>query len=78
VEAHGASDGQRIVLRDRAGRSWPLAHVAGAVRGVHWLDGDAVPAGERAALARAFYDAALYDGQLRAVAFHPRAVRRQP
>ncbi len=66
VEAHRERDGDRLVLRDSTGRAWRIASVGDEVQRVYWLDGH-TGARHRAALARAFYEATLYDGTFRAV-----------
>jgi hypothetical protein len=71
LEAQPAREGVRLVLRDGDGRSWPITQVTDSVRRVYWLDGPASSARARAALARAFHDASLYDGELRAAVHRP-------
>ncbi|HEY0970682.1 MAG TPA: hypothetical protein VGE02_06890 [Gemmatimonadales bacterium] len=72
VEARRERDGDRLVLRDSTGRAWRIASMAGAAQRVYWLD-SRTGADDRAALARAFYEATLYDGTLRAVSHGARS-----
>ncbi|MHB1224763.1 MAG: hypothetical protein ACYC2G_12095 [Gemmatimonadaceae bacterium] len=62
----GHAGPDRLALRDSAGREWPLGPIGSPARRLYWLGADDVTAVERRAIARAFYDAAMYDGTVRA------------
>lgn len=65
ILAAGDGGPDRLALRDSAGREWVIGPVGSAARRLYWLgEGDATPV-ERRAIARAFYDAAMYDGTVR-------------
>lgn len=64
-------------LRDGARGRWGLGIVSAPVRRVYWLHAPAVAEAERAALRRAFVEAALYDGETRLVSA-PAAVADRP
>jgi hypothetical protein len=51
----------RLVLADSAGREFPVGRVSFPVHRVYWLDAPPISAEQRAALNRAFDEAALYD-----------------
>jgi acyl-CoA hydrolase len=59
-------------LADSAGRSWPLAGIPVPARRIFWLDRNAVDSATRAALARAFDEAALYSEDVRTAMTTPK------
>lgn len=67
VHARYAASGESaaLSLADARGRIWPLGRVPTPVRHVVWLDDPALDSLHRAALARAFDDAVLYDDNAR-------------
>jgi len=62
-----SADGESgsAVLLDSARRSWPITHLPAPARRIFWLDGGAVDSATRAALTRAFDEAALYSEDTR-------------
>jgi hypothetical protein len=54
-----------LSIADSARREWPIATVTAPVHGIFWLDRPAVSAADRAALVRAFNQAATYDERAR-------------
>jgi hypothetical protein len=56
-----------FALRDAGGQEWPLGFVPSPVQRIMWLDDSTLAAGTRAALVRAFDDAALYSEDTRVV-----------
>ena len=62
-----SADGESgsATLLDSARRSWPIAHLPAPARRIFWLDGGAVDSVTRAALTRAFDEAALYSEDTR-------------
>jgi hypothetical protein len=64
-----------LALRDTAAREFPVTAVAGAVESIVWLDRPALAADARAALVRAFSDAAYYSDEVRTARWVPRASR---
>lgn len=64
--ADGDAGPDRLALRDSTGREWMIGPIGTPARRLYWLgEGDVTPV-ERRAIARAFYDAAMYDGTVRA------------
>ena len=61
----GATPRASFALRDAGGQEWPLGFVPAAVHRVMWLDDSTVIDGTRAALQRAFDEAALYGEETR-------------
>lgn len=68
-EAEVAPD--MLTLGDSTGREWAIGRIGSPARRLYWLGADDVTAEERRALARAFYDAAFYDGTVRATSAPP-------
>lgn len=64
-----------LVLRDDAGREWPVARVGSPVLRVHWFDRAALDSLGRRRLATAFREAAAYDEDVRHVAQRRKAAR---
>jgi len=58
----------RLVLGDSAGREFPIGRVSFPVHRVYWLDAPTITREQRAALNRAFDEAALYDEAARTAA----------
>ena len=58
----------RLVLGDSAGRTFPIGRVSFPVHRVYWLDAPPITREQRAALNRAFDEAALYDEAARTAA----------
>ena len=56
----------RLALVDSGGREFPIGGVAAPVHRIYWLDNPALDRVQRAALLRAFDEAALYDDAARA------------
>lgn len=56
-----------FALRDAGGQEWPLGFVPAAAQRIMWLDDSTLAAGTRAALVRAFDEAALYAEDTRVV-----------
>jgi hypothetical protein len=63
--AQGPTPRAAFALRDAGGQEWPLGFVPAAVHRVMWLDDSTVTPGTRAALQRAFDEAALYGEETR-------------
>ena len=55
----------RLVITDSAGRAFPLGRVSSPVHRMYWLDSPPISREQRAALTRAFDEAALYDDAAR-------------
>jgi hypothetical protein len=66
-DATGGSARVTFALRDEAGAEWRLGSVPSPVLRVMWLSDSAVAPGTRAALTRAFNEAAFYSGEVRVV-----------
>ena len=62
------TDLNRSVLTDSSGREFPVGRVSFPVHRVYWLDTPPLSAEQRAALNRAFDEAALYDEAARTAA----------
>ncbi|HJQ21247.1 MAG TPA: hypothetical protein VJ867_12935 [Gemmatimonadaceae bacterium] len=58
----------RLSLVDSAGREFPIGAVTGPVHRIYWLDNPPIERNVRAALSRAFDEAALYDEDARTAA----------
>jgi hypothetical protein len=57
----------RLALLDSAGTEFPVGGVAAPVHRIYWLDRPPVDRAQRAALTKAFDEAAAYDDAARAV-----------
>ncbi len=66
-DASAGSARVSFALRDEAGAEWRLGSVPSPVLRVMWLADSAVAPGTRAALTRAFNEAAFYSGEVRVV-----------
>jgi hypothetical protein len=66
-----ASRPVRLSLVDSAGREFPVGSVTAPVHRIYWLDRPAMDRTVRAALSRAFDEAALYDEDTRSAAVMP-------
>lgn len=77
VGRHGRAASARmdLALRDAAGVEWRLGSVPAPVLRVMWLEDSLVAPGTRAALTRAFNEAAFYSGDVRIVRHVPPAAR---
>lgn len=64
-----------LALRDSLAHEYPVAAVSGAVESITWLDAPALATESRAALMRAFSDAAYYSDEVRTARWAPRAAR---
>jgi hypothetical protein len=67
---------ERLAIAQGDAPAWRVGVVTGPVRRIHWLDGPAVDAATRRALARAFDESALYDERTRVAAAGGRPSRR--
>ncbi|HUO52836.1 MAG TPA: acyl-CoA thioesterase [Gemmatimonadaceae bacterium] len=65
VDYAGDSEPARVSLADSAGRRFPVGAVPAPARRIYWLDGTDVDSATRAALSRAFDEAALYSEDTR-------------
>jgi hypothetical protein len=67
----GSGESAALSLADARGRIWPLGRIPTPVRHVLWLDSPVLDSLHRAALARAFDDAVLYDDNARLAGRRP-------
>lgn len=71
--AAGGTARMSFLLRDAEGTEWRLGSVPSPVLRVMWIEDSLVAPGTRAALTRAFNEAAFYSGDVRVVRHRPRA-----
>lgn len=79
VVVHYDPDGgdAELALRDSTSREFTVGRVPAPATRIIWLDHPAIDATMRRALSRAFDEAILYDGAVRAVVWHPLARSRR-
>lgn len=68
--------GDRLTVRDSAGRDWPVGPIPAPATHVYWLDPASIDRTTRRALARAFDEAALYNEEVRTAMADPTTTDR--